>query len=377
MCTLTLQMDLSRARAPLEQQLFRAHRARRPRRGQLRQDRQRDRRARQRRSAQGLTEAAARDFGLNAGTPVGAVADRRACRRRRHDRRPRSRRGGRCVRRLAYIMGTSACIMASTAGTAFRPRGLGAVFFRHGARALAERRRPIGGWRRDRSSRAGRTLLITRPPRRRSRQAWTLLEYLEERRILRTHRNPGEAALAARDIHVCRSSSATARRTPIPRRARSSRASISMRISRAMERLFVAGLCGLAYGLADVVDALRTHGIGCDTDGHQRRSQPQSAGAPDHGGYHGPERRVAATPEPVCSARRCWARSPAAACGSIGEAMAAMSAIGCLSEPTSPGMSNFHAAKRRVHGLMRKLDRESRDAMRDIKPASTTDSMRP
>jgi len=28
-----------------------------------------------------------------------------------------------------------------------------------------------------------------------------------------------------------------------------------------MERLFVAGLCGLAYGLADVVDALRAHGV--------------------------------------------------------------------------------------------------------------------
>ena len=28
----------------------------------------------------------------------------------------------------------------------------------------------------------------------------------------------------------------------------------------AMERLFVAGLCGLAYGLADVVDAFKSHG---------------------------------------------------------------------------------------------------------------------
>jgi hypothetical protein len=27
-----------------------------------------------------------------------------------------------------------------------------------------------------------------------------------------------------------------------------------------MERLFVAGLCGLAYGLADVVDVFRSHG---------------------------------------------------------------------------------------------------------------------
>jgi D-ribulokinase len=52
--------------------------------------------------------------------------------------------------------------------------------------------------------------------------------------------------------------------------------------------------------------------------------------------------------------------------GSIGEAMASMSAIGDLSEPTAPAMAGFHRAKRRVHELMRKLDRESRDAMREL-----------
>jgi D-ribulokinase len=48
-----------------------------------------------------------------------------------------------------------------------------------------------------------------------------------------------------------------------------------------------------------------------------------------------------------------------------------MSAIGCLSEPTAPGMADFHRTKRRVHGLMRQLDRESRDAMRGIAGANT------
>jgi D-ribulokinase len=49
--------------------------------------------------------------------------------------------------------------------------------------------------------------------------------------------------------------------------------------------------------------------------------------------------------------------------GSISEAMAAMSAIGQLSEPTAPGMADFHRNKRKVHGLMRTLDRENRDTM--------------
>jgi D-ribulokinase len=52
--------------------------------------------------------------------------------------------------------------------------------------------------------------------------------------------------------------------------------------------------------------------------------------------------------------------------GSIGEAMASMSAIGWSSQPTAPGLADFHRTKRKVHGLMRQLDRESRDAMHGI-----------
>jgi D-ribulokinase len=48
--------------------------------------------------------------------------------------------------------------------------------------------------------------------------------------------------------------------------------------------------------------------------------------------------------------------------------MASMSAIGRLSEPTAPGIADFHRSKRRVHGLMRELERESRRAMRGIVP---------
>ena len=54
--------------------------------------------------------------------------------------------------------------------------------------------------------------------------------------------------------------------------------------------------------------------------------------------------------------------------------MASMSAIGCLSEPAAPGMAEFHRAKRRVHGLMRKLERESRDAMREIALSAGVDT---
>jgi D-ribulokinase len=62
----------------------------------------------------------------------------------------------------------------------------------------------------------------------------------------------------------------------------------------------------------------------------------------------------------------------AKSCGSIGEAMASMSAIGRLTEPT--GMADFHRAKRKVHGLMRRLDRDSRDTMQGIASIAGTDT---
>jgi D-ribulokinase len=47
--------------------------------------------------------------------------------------------------------------------------------------------------------------------------------------------------------------------------------------------------------------------------------------------------------------------------------MALMSALGRLSEPTTPQMAEFHRGKRRVHRLLRTLDRESREAMGALK----------
>jgi D-ribulokinase len=45
--------------------------------------------------------------------------------------------------------------------------------------------------------------------------------------------------------------------------------------------------------------------------------------------------------------------------------MTAMSKLGPSTEAT-PGMTSFHRAKRQVHGLMRRLDVESRVAMQTL-----------
>ena len=59
----------------------------------------------------------------------------------------------------------------------------------------------------------------------------------------------------------CPNFSATAHRSPIPTsRAIVAGLDLDADIG-SMSRLFVAGLCGLAYGLADVVDVFRSHGV--------------------------------------------------------------------------------------------------------------------
>ena len=133
-----------------------------------------------------------------------------------------------------------------------------------------------------------------------------------------------------------------------------------------MERLFVAGLCGLAYGLADVVEAFRSHGVDSDLmvmGGGAGRSSLVRQIMADTTGL---TVALPETQEPVLLGAAILGAVAGNACGSIGEAMASMSAIGWLSEPTARGMADFHRTKRKVHGLMRKLDRESRDAMRGL-----------
>jgi D-ribulokinase len=133
-----------------------------------------------------------------------------------------------------------------------------------------------------------------------------------------------------------------------------------------MERLFVAGLCGLAYGLADVVDAFRSHGVDSDMmviSGGAGRSPLVRQIMADTTGL---TVAVPETQEPVLLGAAMLGAVAAKSCGSIGEAMASMSAIGRLSELTPPGLTDFHRTKRRVHGMMRKLERDSRNAMQGI-----------
>jgi D-ribulokinase len=310
----------------------------------------------------GLTVSAAQDFGLLGGTPVGAsLIDAHAGGVGTIGGREKSGDSVDICRRLAYIMGTSACIMATTSEPRFVPGVWGPYFS-----GMVP-----GFWLNEGGqSAAGAAIdhLIRSHPAYSEAVAAAhaggleVLEFLE-RRIVSRSKIPGEAALLAREIHVL--PEFLGNRSPFAdpdSRAIVAGMDLDVDIG-SMERLFVAGLCGLAYGLADVVEAFRSHGLDSDlmviSGGAGRSSLVRQIMADTTGLTVA----VPQTQEPVLLGAAMLGAVAGSCYGSIGEAMASMSAIGCLSEPTAPGMADFHSTKRQVHGLMRKLDRESRDAM--------------
>jgi D-ribulokinase len=311
----------------------------------------------------GLSKSAAADLGLIEGTPVSAsLIDAHAGGVGTIGGRAKSGGSVDVCNRLAYIMGTSACVMATTTAPCFVP-GVWGPYYSGMVPGLWLNE---GG-----QSAAGAAidhLIGSHPAYKETFEAaraagLEVLDYLE-RRIVSRFANPGEAALLARDIHVL--PEFLGNRSPYAdpdSRAIVAGLDLDADIG-SMERLFVAGLCGLAYGLADVVEAFRAHGVKSETmviSGGAARSALVRQIMTDTTGL------AVALPEtrqPVLLGAAMLGAVAGKVYGSIGEAMTSMSAIGWSSEPTGTAMADFHQSKRRVHRLMRKLDHDSRVAMR-------------
>ena len=313
----------------------------------------------------GLIKPAAHDFGLLEGTPVGAsLIDAHAGGVGTIGGRGKPGESVDVCRRLAYIMGTSACIMATTREPCFVPGVWGPYYS-----GMVP-----GFWLNEGGqSAAGAAIdhLVRSHPAYDETVAaahaagMETLKFLE-RRIVSRAASLGEAALLARDIHVL--PEFLGNRSPFADPdARAVVAGMDLDVDiGSMERLFVAGLCGLAYGLADVVESFRSHGVESDMmviSGGAGRSPLVRQIMADTTGLN---IAVPKTQEPVLLGAAMLGAVAAKSRGSIGEAMASMSAIGRLSEPPAPAMADFHRTKRKVHRLMRKLDSDSRDAMREI-----------
>src|ERR1700724_1474523 len=200
----------------------------------------------------GLTDSAARDFGLLEGTPVGAsLIDAHAGGIGTIGGREKSGEEVDLCRRLAYIMGTSACIMATTSEARFVPGVWGPYYS-----GMVP-----GFWLNEGGqSAAGAAIdhLVKSHPAYSEAVAaaradgMEILEFLETRIVARS-KAPGEAALLARDVHVL--PEFLGNRSPFAdpdARAIVAGMDLDADIG-SMERLFVAGLCVRAYCLSHVV----------------------------------------------------------------------------------------------------------------------------
>jgi len=313
----------------------------------------------------GLTQQAADELGLRPGTPVGAsLIDAHAGGIGAIGGRLEPGSPVNVCDRLAYIMGTSACIMATTVDPCFVPGVWGPYYS-----GMVP-----GFWLNEGGqSAAGAAvdhLLRSHPAHAEASSAARndgvdVIEFLE-RRIIARAGSPGAAARLARDVHVL--PEFLGNRSPYADpdcRAVIAGLDLDADIG-AMERLFVAGLCGLAYGLADVIDAFVAHKVDSNVivmGGGAGRSPLVRQIMADTTGL---AVALPQTQEPVLLGAAMLGAVASGAFGSLGETMASMSALGRLSEPTAPGMAEFHRTKRSVHNLLRTLERESRGVMRRL-----------
>src|SRR5258708_7832400 len=149
----------------------------------------------------GLSPSAARDFGLEEGTPVGAsLIDAHAGGVGTIGGREKSGRPVDVCRRLAYIMGTSACIMATTSEARFVP-GVWGPYYSGMVPGfwLNEGGQSAAGAAIDHLIKSHPAYNPTLAARHSARIE--ILEFLELRIVSRV-KSPGEAAVFARDIHV-------------------------------------------------------------------------------------------------------------------------------------------------------------------------------
>jgi D-ribulokinase len=302
----------------------------------------------------GLTAEAAAAMALRPGTPVGAglidahagAAGTLGARVGGSQADPR--------RRLALILGTSSSCMALSD----EPRFVDGVWGPHFAALTPDQWLIDGG-----QSAFGATIdhLLRLHPAfgalsaRGGPHALSALE----KEILARAGGLSQAALIAEDLHVLpdfigsRSPSADAG-------ARGGVMGMDLREDAAsLQELHVAALCGLAYGLVDIVGKLEQAGYEFDTivvSGGAAKSALVRQIIADVCGktIEAPE-----TPEPVLLGSA-MIGAVAARTQTLVSAMASMSAIALRVAPAGGAVAAFHARKRRAHEILRRAEREIR-----------------
>jgi D-ribulokinase len=306
---------------------------------------------------EGLTAAAARSTGLRPGIPVGAgMIDAHAG--------ALGTMGGAFGvaeadprRRLALILGTSSCCMAVADVPRFIPGVWGPYYSAlTPGQWLAEGGQSAFGAAIDHLMRMHPAFAEY------SRQAGEGFEAME-REIVARAGGESNAVELARGLHVL--PDFLGNRAPLADpSARGAIVGLDLGDDEASLRaLYVAGLCGLAQGLAQIIRSLEAGGYEFDTivvSGGPARSALVRQIIADT-----TSKRVAApeTSEPVLLGA---AMLGAVAAGrhDVRGAMAAMSRLGAVSEPARGAIAALHGRKRRAFEMLQETERRLREAMR-------------
>jgi len=301
----------------------------------------------------GLTREAAEATGLEPGTPVGAGLIDAHCGAfatlgGAHPDSPSDPQ-----RRLALILGTSGCCMALSR----TPRNLDGLWGPYYSPILP------GLWLNEGGLSAFGSAIDRLMRLFPSGNAAESFEAMEQEIVARAG-SLSRAALLARDIHIL--PDFIGRRSPDPDAgARAAVVGLDFAEDDASRHgLYMAGLTGLAHGLAQVLRTLETDGFAFDlltASGGASRSALVRQVVADATG-----RRVAVpeTTEPVLLG---GAMLGAVAAGrhTMASAMTAMSRLGEVKEPAGGEIAAFHARKRIAFETLRRTERNLRALMRD------------
>jgi len=309
----------------------------------------------------GLSEAAARDLGLAAGTPVGAsLIDAHAG--------GVGTLGGQDAEgnadisnRLAYIFGTSACSMASSETAVF----VDGVWGPYYSAMVPGLWLTEGG-----QSAAGAAIdhLVTMHPAadearaRAEAEGLSLVAWLD-RQAGEACKNASDAVALAKSIQVV--PEFLGNRSPFAdpdARAVISGLALETGIDD-LVALYVAGLCGIGYGLRQLLEKLSLDGIACNLivasggaaqSGLVRQLLADTANIPV---------AVADTEEPVLLGAAMLGATAGGHYGSLAEAMAAMSRLAKLFSPAHGAIKVLHERRYAAFELLQSADRSIRSLM--------------
>ena len=126
-----------------------------------------------------------------------------------------------------------------------------------------------------------------------------------------------------------------------------------------LQELHVAGLCGLAYGLAGIVGKLERAGYEFDAVVVSGGAAQSSLVRQIIADVCGKTVEAPETPEPVLLGSA-MIGAVAAGTQTLASAMASMSAIAVRAAPAGGAVAAFHEQKRRAHEILRQAEREIR-----------------